>query len=254
MQRCLDTPGFGSHTDLMKTLTSLCTLLLLAAGLTNPGPAAAGGVSIPATLTITFTNPTDTLDHIWFLYDQGDLNWAYAVPGSAPAGTVTTLSVPLFNPGRVPGAPGFGVAATYGGAVPTGVFVALDAGAAASLVAGGVTFDAAFPSFTGLCSEADLIAALSQSGGCAGFGPQATVNAFGAGAYYANGNAWPFAGTGQLASFTGAGDQADFVRFSTARAGGSVTALLSLVPEPAGGLLWLAGLTVMGFVAARRRN
>jgi hypothetical protein len=218
---------------------ALCLSLL---GLAAPaGAIGATGVTA-GTVSITFDHPADALDHIWFVYDWGDINRAFPVAGTAAAGVSTTLalSLPIGLPASPYGSPGFGVLATYGGK-PSGVYAALSPGVAASLVSGSVPFGTAFPGFAA-CTEGDLVAALVGSSSCGGLPATAIVSSFGADAYYL-GNPTGATGTGQLAAYTGAGDPASFVRFSNASAGGAVSVRFAAaqVPEPAAGCLLAVG-------------
>ena len=218
------------------------------AGVAGPG----GGVTVNGTMSVTFDNPTVTLDNIWVLFDKGDQNASFLLPGSAPAGAITTLSTTITEL-PIPGNPAFGIAATYGGGSPVGVVIGLDPGVAASLISGGASFDSAFSPGFSACTEGDLMAALSLTGDCLGIGAQQTVTAFGADAYYLN-NPFPNAGSGQLANFTGSGDTATLVSFSTAAGVGSITETFTAgtVPEPGAWTMLILGSLMIG--AALRRQ
>jgi hypothetical protein len=217
------------------------------------GVAGGGGVTVSGTMSVTFDNPTQTLDNIWILFDKGDQNASFKLPGSAPAGAVTTLSTTITEL-PIPGNPAFGIAATYGGGSPVGVVIGLDPGVAASLISGGATFDSAFfPGFSA-CTEGNLMAALAQTGDCLGIGSQQTISVFGADAYYQN-NPNPYAGSGQLANFTGSGDVATLVSFSNAADVGRITETFrsGAVPEPAAWTMLVLG-SLMAGAALRRRG
>lgn len=228
-------------------------ILALAVLAATPVARAGGSVGLGTTFQVTFTDPLDTLDNLWLLYDQGDLNVAYRLPGSAAAGTTTVLdlAIPSALPTPLPGQPAFGILATYGGGA--GIYAAFDPAAAAAMA--GQPLAVAVPSFP--CSEAQLIVAAAGHAGCLGFDAGTTVLVFGAGAYYQGNASGPASGSGQLAPWYPGGGSAQLVRFSDGVLAGAVSlAVAGEVPEPASGLLAagaLAGLGLLRGTRARRR-
>jgi hypothetical protein len=228
----------------LRMLQHLTTLLLLSA-------LALRGDATTDTVTVSIT-PNDTLSDLYFLYAQGDVSRFGPLTGTAPAGVTSTFPVTTEIGLPIPGAPFFSVIGVYTAAAgPMGVYVALDATDASSLVAAGTSFDNAFTSFSGFFSpgaESTLIAAMQDPDGIVadGFTGADIIDSFAD---------IPEQQTPQLftpLNLTGTTD-ANFVKFSDATPGGSVEVSLqpvAAVPEPASG--WMLGVPVLAWAGYRR--